>query len=90
MRAPDVAEPVAAFANGRFAQHVQPKRRLAAPAVRYEFDLVGAQDGRADVPRDALTGRERRSLPAFEVVGGERRVRLVVDCARDRLRQLDQ
>jgi hypothetical protein len=55
-----------------------------------QIELALGQDVDAEQMRDGLTGGESGALPPLEVACGQGAVGLVVDCAGDRFRQLDQ
>src|SRR5207302_11014892 len=88
--AADLPETVAAFADPRLAQDVEPERRLGLPAPLPQPELVVRQRIRPDHARDALAGRKTSAEPSLEVAARERAIGALVDGACDGGRQFDQ
>src|SRR2546426_4339642 len=84
----DVAQAVAAAADRRFAEDVQPQWRLVWPVAEGEF--LARERQYTDGVRDGFARWQRGAHPALEVTRGQRSVGTDLDRARDGFGKPDQ
>ena len=75
---------------GCLSLDIQPQRRLAAPLVRREPELILTQHLGTNEPRYALPGRKAKTVPALKVPCGEGGVGGVADFPRNGFRERNQ